>query len=313
MASETPPSDARPVSLRESPESTALPVSPATSAASGRWLLWALLTLALLIVAVVLTAAWSGSGQDTLSEDQVRRIAEEVVQTRIAALPVDVAGGGASGADVQRMVDEAVGTQVAMLRPTDTPVPPTPTVIPPGVAEDDDAFKGPADAAVVIVEFSDFQCPYCGRWWEQTLPKILEAYPTEVKFVYRDFPIFGEESLRAAQATECAEEQSPDKFWQMHDRLFIRLITGDTTPLSQETLVSYAEELGLDTRDFAECLSSQRYRDEVERDYQAAVTYGLRGTPGFIINGVVYAIGAQPFEVFDQIIRSELERVSAGE
>jgi protein-disulfide isomerase len=274
-------------------------------------LLWALLTLALVIVAIILTAAWSGSGNKALSEEEVRRIAEEVARTQIAALPAG--SGAAAGVEVQRLVNEAVGTQVAMLRPTNTPVPPTPTLIPPGVAEDDDAFKGPADAAVVIVEFSDFQCPYCGRWYQQTLPRILETYPTEVKFVYRDFPIFGDDSLRAAQATECAEEQSPDKFWAMHDRLFARLTSGDSTPLSQETLVSYAQELELDTRSFAECLSSQRYRDEVERDYQAAVSYGLRGTPGFVINGVVYAIGAQPFDVFDQIIQGELARVNAAE
>ncbi len=310
MASATPPPDARPVSLRESSEEAAPAMPLPATATSGRWLLWALLTLALVIMAVILTAAWSGDSNDALSEEEVRQIAEEVVRTQIAALP---AGSGADGVDVQRLVNEAVGTQVAMLRPTNTPIPPTPTVIPPGVAEDDDAFKGPADAAVVIIEFSDFQCPYCGRWYEQTLPRILEAYPTEVKFVYRDFPIFGEDSLRAAQATECAEEQSPDKFWAMHDRLFARLISGDSTPLSQETLVSYAQELELDTRSFAECLSSQRYRDEVERDYQAAVSYGLRGTPGFVINGVVYPSGAQPFEVFDQIIQSELARVGAAE
>lgn len=308
MASDTPPTEARPVSLRES--SATGNSAPATSA-SSRWLLVALLALVILIGGVMLVALLSGRDGATLSEAEVRRIAEEVVRTQIAGLPAD-GSGNASSADVQQMVDAAVGTQVALLRPTNTPVPPTPTVIPPGVAEDDDAFLGPADAAVVIVEFSDFQCPYCGRWYEQTLPKILETYPTEVKFVYRDFPIFGEESRRAAQATECAEEQDVSKFWEMHDRLFARLNSGDTTPLSQETLVGYAEELKLDPRRFAECLSSQRYYDEVERDYQAAVSYGLRGTPGFVINGVVYAIGAQPFEVFDQIIRSELERVKAG-
>jgi len=309
MTAQPPSPEARPVSLREEMSETA-PVS--TPTASNRWLAGALIALAVLIVVVVLVAAFSGRGGGSLSEAEVRRIAEEVVGTQLAALPAGGSGGSASSGDVQQMVDAAVGTQVALLRPTNTPVPPTPTVIPPGVAEDDDAFKGPADAAVVIVEFSDFQCPYCGRWYEQTLPRILETYPNEVKFVYRDFPIFGEDSLRAAQATECAEEQEVDKFWAMHDRLFVRLTSGDTTPLSQETLVGYAEEIGLDTRSFAECLSSQRYYDEVERDYQAAVSYGLRGTPGFVINGVVYAIGAQPFDVFDRIIQDELARVKAG-
>ncbi len=236
--------------------------------------------LVLVIAAVLILALVSSGGSgDTLSEDDVRRI-----------------------------VAEAVGTEVALLRPTNTPIPPTPTIIPRGVAEDDDAFLGPEDAPVVIVEFSDFQCGYCGRWYNETLPLILDTYPEEVKFVYRDLPIFGEDSLRAALAAECAEEQG--KFWEMHNRLFARLNEEEKAALSEETLVGYAQELGLETRSFSECLSSQRYFDEVLLDYQAAQTYGLRGTPGFVINGVVYTIGAQPFDVFDRIIKSELARVT---
>lgn len=259
-----------------------------------------------------LPVAGSNDREDALSEEDVRRIAGEVFSTQIAALPAAGLGGGAalSEDDVRRIAGEIVGTQVALLRPTSTPIPPTPTVIPRGVAEDDDAFRGPADAPVVIVEFSDFQCGYCGRWYDETLPLILETYPNEVKFVYRDFPIFGEDSLRAALASECAEEQG--KFWEMHNRLFERLNGREQTALSEETLVGYAQELGLETRSFSECLSSQRYFDEVLLDYQAAQSYGLRGTPGFVINGVVYTMGAQPFAIFDQIIQSELARVAGG-
>jgi predicted DsbA family dithiol-disulfide isomerase len=96
----------------------------------------------------------------------------------------------------------------------------------------------------------------------------------------------------------------------MHNRLFTRLNAREEAALSEETLVNYAQELGLETRSFSECLSSQRYFDEVLLDYQVAQAYGLRGTPGFVINGVVYTIGAQPFDVFDQIIQSELARVT---
>jgi len=125
-----------------------------------------------------------------------------------------------------------------------------------------------------------------------------------VKFVYRDFPIFGEDSVRAAMATECAEEQ--DSFWEMHDAIFT-LMTGDTpTELSQDTLVSMAGDLELDTDAFSMCLDSQRYAEEVQADYQDAVRWGLQGTPGYVINGVVYPIGAQSFEVFDQIIQQHL-------
>ena len=282
----------------------------ASAPATSRWGLAVGAAFLVLVIVVVLILALGSSpgGEDALTEDEVRRIVAEVVGTQIAALP-SASDADVSSAQVQAMIDQAVGTQVALLRPTNTPIPPTPTVIPRGVAEDDDAFLGPADAPVVIVEFSDFQCGYCGRWYEETLPLILQNYPDEVKFVYRDFPIFGEDSLRAALATQCAREQ--DMFWEMHNRLFTRLNTREDVPLSEETLVSFAQELGLETRGFSECLSSQRYFDEVLLDYQTAQAYGLRGTPGFVINGVVYAIGAQPFDIFDQIIQSELARLGS--
>ncbi len=188
-----------------------------------------------------------------------------------------------------------------------TPIPPTPTGMPRGMAEGNAPFRGDADAPVVIVEFADFQCPYCGRWYAQTLPRILATYPDQVKFVYRHFTIFGDDSVRAAMAADCANDQG--KFWEMHDRLFTRLENNEQASLSEDALISYAQELGLDTRSFGECLSSQKYFNDVVSDFQTAQSYGLQGTPGFVINGVVYNIGAQPFEVFDSIIKSELARV----
>ncbi len=306
MADHTP--DASSDHAHSVPENEATHVVAAQSA--SRWgLAIGGAFLVLVVAGVLILALVSPGSEDALREDDVRRIVAEVVGTEIAALPVG-SGSDTSGTQVQQMVDEAVGTQVALLRPTNTPIPPTPTVIPRDVAEDDDAFLGPADAPVVIVEFSDFQCGYCGRWYDETLPLILDAYPDEVKFVYRDFPIFGEDSLRAALASECAKEQG--KFWEMHNRLFERLNGREEAALSEETLVGYAQELGLETRSFSECLSSQRYFDEILLDYQVAQSYGLHGTPGFVINGVVYTMGAQPFTVFEQIIQSELARI-AGE
>jgi len=241
---------------------------------------------------------------DAVSKDEVRRIVEEVVGTQIAAAPVG--SGGINSQQVQQLIDSAVGTAVATLIPTATPIPPTPTVIPRGVAEGNAPFRGAADAPVVIVEFADFQCVYCGRWFNQTLPRIMETYPNQVKFVYRHFPIFGDDSVRAAMAADCANDQG--KFWEMHDRLFTRLENQEQTPLSEDTLVGYAQELGLDTRRFGECLSSQKYLNSVINDYQTAQSYGLQGTPGFVIDGVVYKMGAQPFEVFDSIIKNELAK-----
>jgi protein-disulfide isomerase len=297
--------DGKPVSLRSEAAYQLAPtaprqLNPLTFLSAG---------LAVMAFVLALLAFSAGSGDDdSLNKDDVRSIVQQAVGTQIAGLPM--ADGAISQGEMQQMIDNVVNTQVAALIPTNTPIPPTPTIIPVGVAEQDDAFRGPEDAPVVIVEFSDFQCGYCGRWYQQTLPLILEAYPTEVKFVYRDFPIFGDDSLRAAMATECAEDQG--KFWEMHNRLFDRAVNQEQVSLSQETLVSYAGELGMDTRSFGECLSSDKYREEVLADYQAATDYKLRGTPGFVINGVVYAIGAQPFDVFDGIIRSELAKQQQG-
>jgi protein-disulfide isomerase len=260
---------------------------------------------AIFLVAFLLTLSSNNSG---LSKDDVRQIVAEQFGTQIAAAPANNASGDSISSDqLQQMVAQAVGTQIATLIPTSTPIPPTPTVIPRAIAEDDDPFQGPADAPVVIVEFSDFQCSFCGRWYKETLPQILAAYPTQVKFVYRDYTIFGEESLRAATAADCANEQG--KFWEMHNRLFDRLENQENTPLNDDTFISYAGELGMDTTAFSECLTSERYVNEVLADYSAAQSYGLQGTPGFVINGVVYTMGAQPFQVFDGIIQSELARV----
>lgn len=184
---------------------------------------------------------------------------------------------------------------------------PTPTLIPNTDAADDDAFLGPEDAPVVLVEFSDFQCGFCGRWYDQTLPLILEAYPDEVKFVHRDFPIFGDDSIRAAMATECAEEQGA--FWEMHNALFDAGLTNEFETLDEAALITLAGRLELDTDAFTSCLRSERYLEEVFADREAAVGWGMPGTPSFVINGTVYLVGAQSFDVFDRIIQAELAAV----
>lgn len=268
-------------------------------------LLLAVTAFVFLITGAFLTFLLTQGDNDSLNRAQVSEIVAEAVGTQVAQsnTGLQVNQSSISPDDLETLVDQAVSTQVAALVPTNTPIPPTPTRVPNADATDDDAFHGPDDAPVVIVEFSDYQCPYCERFYRETLPQILEKYPDEVKFVYRDFVIFGEDSARAAMATECAEEQ--DKFWQMHNAIFDSREAPDAPPLSQETLVSYAENLELDTDAFAECLASERYSDEVMNDYQAAVGYGFGGTPGFLINGR-YVSGAQPFSAFDQIIQQEL-------
>lgn len=298
---------AKPLSLRDEDPQPA----PAPSSGGPTQIVYLVITAAVfLVVGLLIAFAVSGNNDNQIDKDELRDTVREVVSTEIAGLaPIQVnENGTVNQAALDEMVNRAVSTQVAALQPTATLIPPTPTPIPISDTVENDAFLGPADAPVTIVEFADFQCGYCRRWAVETLPQILAAFPDEVKFVYRDFPIFGDDSVRAAMATECAREQNDNAFWDMHNLLYEKLGDSDAqSPLSEDSLVSYADELGLDGSVFRECLVSTRYINEVSTDYQAAVNWGFGGTPGFVINGVVYRIGAQPFDVFEDIIRSALE------
>ena len=166
---------------------------------------------------------------------------------------------------------------------------------------DDDTIKGDKDAPVTIVEFSDFECPFCARFYSQTLNQINEKYikTGKVKFVYRDFPLgFHPNAQKAAEATECADDQG--KFWEMHDKLFELGVKGGVSSFKE-----FAVDLGLDATKFNDCLDSGKYVSEVKKDMADGSAAGISGTPGFIINGKLIS-GAQPFSVFEQIIEAEL-------
>jgi len=180
------------------------------------------------------------------------------------------------------------------------------------VSADDDPFKGNADAPVTIVEFSDFQCPFCKRFVDQTLADLEEEYINtgKVKFVFRDFPL---SSIHANArdthiAAECANEQG--KFWEYHDTLFENVDKWKV--LSPNDLNSqlneYATTLGLQSSSFESCLSSQEIAAEVDSDFLQAGIYGATGTPTFFIgneeNGFVKLTGAQPFIAF----KSEIDK-----
>lgn len=162
---------------------------------------------------------------------------------------------------------------------------------------DDDDVKGDPDAPVTIVEFSDFECPFCTRFFEQTLGQIEQNYidTGKVKFVYRDFPLsFHQNAQKAAESAECAGEQG--RFWDMHDKLFESGVSGGVASFKQ-----YAVDLGLDAAEFNSCLDSGRMASEVQKDMNDGAAAGVRGTPGFIVNGVLIS-GAQPYSVFEQAI-----------
>ncbi|MBI4152172.1 DsbA family protein [Candidatus Woesearchaeota archaeon] len=166
---------------------------------------------------------------------------------------------------------------------------------------DDDAVKGDANAPVTIVEFSDYECPFCARFYEQTLSQINEKYikTGKVKFVYRDFPLsFHPQAQKAAEAAECAGEQG--KYYEMHDLLFEKGVQGGVAGFKQ-----YAQELGLDTGKFNSCLDSGQMAAEIRKDMADGAAAGVQGTPGFFVNGIEIS-GAQPFEVFQQVIDAAL-------
>jgi len=185
--------------------------------------------------------------------------------------------------------------------------PPSPDDIMEFLLSDARHFQGADDAAVTLIEFSDFRCGYCGRWAEETLPQIKEQYidTGKIRFAYKHLAVLGPDSVRAAEASECAAEQ--DTFWDFHNEIFLDQVQNHTQ-LDVENLVSLADGVGLDTDAFRECLESGRYNNQVNQETMIVRNLGVNGTPGFVINGV-YIPGAQPFEVFQQVIDEELAKV----
>ena len=166
------------------------------------------------------------------------------------------------------------------------------------VSVDDDPALGPADAPVTIVEFSDFNCPYCRRFHAEVFPDLMAAYPDQIRFVYRDYPITSAESLVAAQAANCAGKQGA--YWAYHDSLF-----NGELGLGAEAYAAYAQRLNLDADALGACIAAGGEQAEVESDARAASALGVSGTPTFFINGIPL-VGAQPLAQFRSVIDGEL-------
>lgn len=180
------------------------------------------------------------------------------------------------------------------------------------VSADDDPFLGPQKAKVTIIEFTDYQCPFCRRFWRETLEQIKQEYINSgksVKFVLRDFPLSSIHPMaqKYSEAAECAEDQR--KYWEMHDKIF-----QEQDKLGQGTISSYgisdikkwAGDLGLNSFEFNQCLDSDKYASEVKKDFDDGSRAGVNGTPTFFINARVL-VGSQPFENFKTIIDQELK------
>jgi protein-disulfide isomerase len=195
---------------------------------------------------------------------------------------------------------------------------PVPTIIPTPVIYDIPTkgypSLGPTDAPITIVEFSDYQCPFCVRFHDETYKALMDAYPGKIRFVYRNFPLpFHQNALLGAQAALCAGDQN--SYWQYHDKLFsekAQMNNQAGTALGVDTYVKFAGDLSLDTKTFEGCLTSEKYKQFVTDDMNSAATLppengepAVGGTPTFFINGH-RLVGAVPLNYFQQIIDQEL-------
>ncbi len=169
----------------------------------------------------------------------------------------------------------------------------------------DGTAMGDPNAPVRIDEYSDFQCPYCRRFHEQTLDRIAEEYVAtgKVYFVYHNFPFIGQESLDAASASMCAAEQG--RFWEYADVLFANQTGENVGAFSRRRLEAFAAAIGLDVEAFNKCLSEDRYKQQVQEDYLSGINSQVQSTPSFLVNGKLLT-GALPFPDFQAEIEAAL-------
>lgn len=171
------------------------------------------------------------------------------------------------------------------------------------VSADDDSVLGDEDAPVTIIEFSDYQCPFCAKFYTDSLQQIKKDYVEtgKVKVIYRDFPLsFHPEATPSAIAAECAGEQG--EYYAFHDGLF-----ENQGRLGADLYAELAKDIGLDMSKFNTCLKDPKMAAEVQKDFKDGQASGVTGTPAFFVNGVKVS-GAQPYSVFKQIIDAELAK-----
>jgi protein-disulfide isomerase len=227
---------------------------------------------------------------------QAQSQAKDQPQSDLSALRTDVRALQAEQQQIITRLDELK----QLLQPNGQPVRPQP---PSTLDIHGEMFRGDRGARVAIIEYADFECPYCGEYERKTFPQILSDYieTGKVKYFYRDLPLpMHARALPAARAARCAGEQG--KFWEMHDSLFAK-----QNALSAPALLDRAQTLGLDTAKFTECQSSEKYTADIQKSVSEALKMGIDGTPTFFL-GVVEPSGevtiekrlqgAAPFDVF---------------
>ncbi len=242
-------------------------------------------------------------------QDKVEPVTTEQVQAQYAAMKARL--GQRSEEEGKKLVEQRLteqrrsGRRAAFLRELRAKGGVRILLDPPRTSVEvaDAPTLGPAAAPVTIVEFSDFECPFCARA-RPTLKRIAEVYGERVRIAFRDYPLPNHpRAPKAAEAAACATDQG--KFWEMHDKLF-----GASPKLDIADLKRYAGELGLDAAAFDACLDDGRKAAAVKADLDAGNGYGVNSTPAFFINGRLVS-GALPFERFAEVIDDELERAGA--
>ncbi len=189
------------------------------------------------------------------------------------------------------------------------------------VSIDDDPVLGDKNAPLTIIEFSDYECPFCKRSFDQLLPELKKNYidTGKLKLVFRDFPLsFHASAHEEAEAAECARSQSNDAvYFKFHDQIFTQT-TSNGTGLALSKLPLIAQSLGLNVGQFKQCLDSGKFSGEVDKDIADGTAAGVSGTPSWfigqstkdgVINGML-VVGAQPFSTFKTIIDQELKKIS---
>ena len=219
----------------------------------------------------------------------VAALAAVALMTTLLGIPGDGNGGG-------RSAPAAHAAKPSQTAPSDDPLAQLARR-----RADDPMAKGEVDAPVVLIAYSEFQCPFCGKFARDTAPVLVEEYVADgtLRIEWRDFPYLGPESTTAALAGRAAAEQG--RFWEFHDAMYADQLPPNSGDLDEQYVEAVAKKLGLDVEQFRSDMSSERAARLVAADFQEGQSIGVTGTPSFLINGTPI-VGAQPTEVFKQII-----------
>jgi protein-disulfide isomerase len=249
------------------------------------------------LVVLILFCAQSSFGQQQPSSEELKLLRKEIETLKESQTAIQK--------EIKEIKDLVRGEQGPQ------PIQPGDIVL----SMDDDPLNGDRNAKLVLVEFSDFQCPFCSRYVRETFPQIEKEYikTGKLKYVFRDYPIEGshKDAFKAAEAAGCAFDQG--KFWEMHDKLY-----ANPTALGLSDLAQYAQAVGLDVKKFQQCLDREEYATEVRKDMADAQKAGVTSLPTFFlgvtepnnqkVKVLTVIIGAKPYATFKEAIDSALSQ-----